>query len=341
MRIPSLLLLAGLVLYGCAPVVSASSLPSQQASQVTPSTTASAVPSPTLTASSTPSPSPTVLPTPTSPVRTGCQAGAESCLLDWPFPFHAPIFSPGNIVPDPTYRYGSTQDGAREPHHGIDLPNAFGTPVYAAGDGTVIVAGSDKETPVSPWRNFYGNVVVIQHQVPGIGEPVYTLYGHLSKVDVSTGQIVSMGEKIGEVGLSGVAVGSHLHFEVRVGENDYAPSRNPELWLQPGGGETPRNPAILAVRVARVDGTLVPTLLNVEYFSDPSQAEPTQSFPVEAYQRREKYPVNPDDVLGENFVLGNLPAGHYRVTFVYWGTLYERWIDLAPGKLTYVPFEVP
>jgi murein DD-endopeptidase MepM/ murein hydrolase activator NlpD len=270
----------------------------------------------------------------------GCESGAKSCLLDWPFPFQSPIHAPGNAVADPSYRYGATQDGAREPHHGIDLPNTFGTPVYAAGDGTVVMAGSDTETPVSPWRNFYGNVVVLEHHVPGIDEPVYTLYGHLSKVDATSGQTVKAGQKIGEVGLSGVAVGSHLHFEVRVGQDDYASTRNPELWLLPGEPGLSSTSGILAVRVARKDGSLMPLPLSIEYFVDRT-AEPTQIFPVEAYQTREKYPVNPDDILGENYVLGNLPPGNYRVTFVYWGTLYERWVDLSPGKLTFVPFEVP
>jgi peptidase M23-like protein len=261
-------------------------------------------------------------------------------VLAWPFPFERPIHAPSNEIADPTYRYAVTQSGAREPHHGIDLPNTFGTPVYAAAEGTAIVAGSDAETPVSPWKNFYGNVVVLEHQVAGLDRPVYTLYGHLSQIAVSPGQTVGAGQQIGEVGASGVAVGSHLHFEVRVGENDYASSRNPELWLEPARLSDGNQSGILAIRVADSRGRLVPTILNVEYFADPA-GKPARTYPVEGYQTREKYPANSDDVLGENFMLGSLPPGHYRVSFVYWGTLYERRVDIGPGQLTYVPFDVP
>jgi murein DD-endopeptidase MepM/ murein hydrolase activator NlpD len=333
-------LLLGLALNGCAPRAATSTPPTSPPAQPTAIITVTATAFPTLAFTSTPVPSLTPSPSPTVPVRAGCPEGSESCILDWPLPFQRPIQAPGNAIADPTYRYGSTQSGAREPHHGIDMPNAYGTPVYAAADGTVVVAGSDKVTLVSPWPNFYGDVVVLEHQVAGVDAPVYTLYGHLSAIDVSAGQTVTAGQKIGEVGASGVAVGSHLHFEVRLGNNDYGSSRNPELWLVPAMGDDGTQLGLLAVRVAEPDGRLVPTVMNVEYFADPS-GEVTRDYPVEVYGTREKYPVNSDDVLDENFMLGSLPAGHYRVTFVYWGTLYQRWVEIDPGKLTYVPFDVP
>lgn len=262
-------------------------------------------------------------------------------MLDWPFPLDHPIHAPGNDLPDASYRYGATQEGAREPHHGVDLSNAFGTPVYATAGGEVVFAGSDAQDPVSPWRNFYGNVVVLEHNLPGVSEPAYTLYGHLSKVDVSTGEAVSAGEKIGEVGASGVALGSHLHFEVRVGANDYASTRNPELWLAPSysgsGAETAAAGGSLAVRAVDAKGNFLPLVLELQYFADPA-GPMTKTFPVEVYNRREKFPVNSDDALGENFVLGSLPPGRYRLSFIYWGALYERWVDVAPGKLTFTEF---
>jgi murein DD-endopeptidase MepM/ murein hydrolase activator NlpD len=221
----------------------------------------------------------------------------------------------------------------------------FGSPVYAAADGKVLVAGSDAETPVSPWQNFYGNVVVLEHELAGLDEPVFTLYAHLSEVEVSAGDSVAGGDKIGEVGASGVALGSHLHLEVRVGANDYASTRNPELWLAPlqlsqNSSSVSGNGGVLAVRVVEPDGRLVPTVLSVEHFQDPN-GPVTGVYPVEPYQTREKYPVNRDDVLGENFLLGDLPPGRYKVSFIYFGALYQRWIDVVPGKLTYVPFNVP
>ena len=74
----------------------------------------------------------------------------------------------------------------------------------------MIFAGLDSKPVYSPWSNYYGNLVVIEH--PG---GLYTLYAHLSKILVEQGQTVAAGDQIGEVGQTGVAIGSHLHFEVR------------------------------------------------------------------------------------------------------------------------------
>ena len=60
---------------------------------------------------------------------------------------------------------------------------------------------------------------------------VFAVY--LRSVDVRVGQRVEAGSLLGLVGLTGVAIGAHLHFEVRVGANDYESTRNPELWLLP------------------------------------------------------------------------------------------------------------
>jgi murein DD-endopeptidase MepM/ murein hydrolase activator NlpD len=57
----------------------------------------------------------------------------------------------------------------------------------------------------------YGNCVIIQN-----GTGVSTLYGHLSSIDVTVGNVVNKGEFIGRVGMTGVATGPHLHFEVRI-----------------------------------------------------------------------------------------------------------------------------
>jgi LysM repeat protein len=88
-------------------------------------------------------------------------------------------------------------------HEGVDLAAPVGTPVHAAGGGTVAFAG---------WNSYgYGNVVVIAHG------PVFTIYGHLSSYNVSCGQTVSAGNIIGEVGSTGRSSGPHLHFEMRDG----------------------------------------------------------------------------------------------------------------------------
>lgn len=87
-------------------------------------------------------------------------------------------------------------------HTGIDFAGKIGTPVKAAWGGDVIETGT---------RNGYGNVVVIDHH-----DGKVTLYGHLSMIDVEVGQPVEPGEKVGEIGMTGLATGPHLHFEIRV-----------------------------------------------------------------------------------------------------------------------------
>ena len=115
---------------------------------------------PTLTATTIPSTAtffPTETPIPCDPLA------ADFCIVDGHFVFQRPILPPANDSVERTYPYASTAGGTREPHHGVEFENATGTPVHAAADGEVVFAGPDKEVVYSPWRNFYGNVVVIRH----------------------------------------------------------------------------------------------------------------------------------------------------------------------------------
>jgi len=85
-------------------------------------------------------------------------------------------------------------------HSGIDFVSKVGTPILAAGNGTVLRAG---------WDGAYGLTVEIKH-----AEGYVSKYAHASKVDVTIGQAVTRGQKIAEVGLTGRTTGAHLHFEV-------------------------------------------------------------------------------------------------------------------------------
>lgn len=86
-------------------------------------------------------------------------------------------------------------------HAGVDFPAPVGTPVTAAGWGTVVAAGYD----ASGW----GNMVVVGHRFG-----LRTLYAHLASIDVATGQSVGVGQRLGTVGATGRASGPHLHFEL-------------------------------------------------------------------------------------------------------------------------------
>ena len=87
-------------------------------------------------------------------------------------------------------------------HNGVDYGAPTGTPIRAVGDGVVEFAGQ---------QNGYGNVLEIRH-----GNARSTLYAHLSRIDVTRGQHVEQGQRIGAVGATGWATGPHLHFEVKV-----------------------------------------------------------------------------------------------------------------------------
>jgi murein DD-endopeptidase MepM/ murein hydrolase activator NlpD len=87
-------------------------------------------------------------------------------------------------------------------HTGLDFPAAAGTPVHAAGVGTVSYAGYN--------TGGYGNLVVVTHRLG-----FETWYAHLSSVAVGAGAVVNSGTILGAVGATGHATGPHLHFEVR------------------------------------------------------------------------------------------------------------------------------
>ncbi len=87
-------------------------------------------------------------------------------------------------------------------HSGVDIAAPSGTPVGSAAAGIVAFAG---------WSGGYGNLVVVDH-----GDGLATAYAHLSRTAVRTGQSVSQGQEIGNVGCTGLCTGPHLHFEVRV-----------------------------------------------------------------------------------------------------------------------------
>jgi murein DD-endopeptidase MepM/ murein hydrolase activator NlpD len=90
------------------------------------------------------------------------------------------------------------------PHHGIDYAAPYGTPVSAAGDGTVVFSGR---------KGQYGKLVGIRHP-----NGYTTYYGHLSRIPkgMSAGRKVAQGDVIGYVGATGLATGPHLHYEMRV-----------------------------------------------------------------------------------------------------------------------------
>jgi len=87
----------------------------------------------------------------------------------------------------------------RRPHYGIDVAGPEGTPVVAPADGKVVLA--------MPEMYFEGNAVFLDH-----GHGLKSVFMHLSALDVSEGQIVRRGERIGAIGATGRVTGAHLHW---------------------------------------------------------------------------------------------------------------------------------
>ncbi len=242
---------------------------------------------------------------------------------------------PGRNTIDGSYRFGSTQGGRRDPHHGVEFLNSLGTPVFAAADGEVIIAGDDLTTLYSPYYNFYGNLVILAHDVPDLQTTLYTLYAHLSEVTVAPGDMVQAGEQVGLVGMSGAATGSHLHFEVRLGENDYAAVRNPELWLEPLPDETGSQQGALAGELIPPAGYYlkIPSIV-IEQLTGKAGDALSRVY-VGTY---EEGVLNGQPPWNESFAVGDLSPGWYRVSFVQYG-MQQREFQIQPGELTVITFD--
>jgi len=135
----------------------------------------------------------------------GYVAGNQSSGFTWPLPCSTRV----------TSRFGNRSDpftGESRYHSGIDIDGYGndGAPVVAAASGEVITASYDGS---------YGNYVIIDHGGTS------TVYAHMSGLAVSVGQSVSQGQTIGYVGATGRATGTHLHFEVYVGDGRVDPTQ--------------------------------------------------------------------------------------------------------------------
>lgn len=111
-------------------------------------------------------------------------------------------------------------------HNGIDYAAKTGTPIRTVGDGVVQFAG---------WSNSYGNVVYIDH-----GDKRVTVYAHMSRMDVATGDKVTQGQFIGAVGSTGMSTGPHLHFEFKI-DGEF---QDPQIIAQESAAASPVAKAI-------------------------------------------------------------------------------------------------
>ena len=226
------------------------------------------------------------------------------------------------------YPYGTNAGGKFFWHSGIDIQNPQGTTILAVGDGTVTFAGPDDQIAVGPWPEFYGQAVIIEHDQRWVGQPVYTLYGHVSRVLVQPGQQVKAGDPIAEVGQLGVAIGPHLHLEVRVGAATYNDVRNPDLWVRsdPGFG-------VIAGRVVDYQNYFVPVqLVTLHRAADPGRFwRQTYTYPDNIVKSDEQY--------GETFTFSDVPVGNYLLKTFFDGRQLTLPVTVTNGATSFVLFQ--
>ncbi len=240
------------------------------------------------------------------------------------FYFSRPIAADEINWPLADYRYG----GVFLPdvvHTGVDIPTDIGTPVFAAGSGEVTWAGYGLYRGVVNVDDPYGLAVLIRHDFGYNGQTLYTLYGHLDRVDVIKGQYLETGEQIGLSGQTGKVTGPHLHFEVRLGKDGVFTTRNPELWLVP-----PQGWGVLVGRVMTSGGrNLENQLVTVRSLTS------NQVWHAKTYNRGA---ARSDEYYRENMVISDLPAGRYEVHVDYQGNNQYLEIEIFPGEVSFFSY---
>ena len=245
-----------------------------------------------------------------------------------------PIAPRDNPFIDQTYRYGSTMGGNFQQHQGVEFNNPDGTPVLAAGAGTVVLAGRAEAGALT---------VTIRHDTTvtkgGVTYRLYSTYYHNSSLSVKEGERVRAGQEIAKVGNTGRATNDHLHLELSASPTDslraivdssqrFPPyTTNAELWLEPLPGT-----GIVAGQVVGADGAPVKQA-RIYGIVKREPRETPFSFAETYGDKGHAHPL-----YGEHFAVGDVPAGSYVVGTEIGGKRVLRRITVAPGKLTWVVF---
>ncbi len=224
------------------------------------------------------------------------------------------------------YRYGYLFYS--EPHTGIDIPAPRGTPILAAGSGTVIHAGYGLYFLNDPYRDPYGIAVAIKHDFGYGGQMIYTVYGHMDEVFVYRGQKVEAGEAIGVIGMTGNTSGPHVHLEVRLGDTTFFGTRNPELWISP-----PQGWGVLVGSVTEAGGRKLPKVK-----AKIVRQETQQIFEAVTYAQGS---LNSNSYYDENLVLGDLLPGRYSLLLEHNQVIYKTDdLVIQPGQVSYFHFRL-
>lgn len=224
------------------------------------------------------------------------------------------------------FYYGYGSDGPENQwriHTGLDMPNPIGETLRAAGSGTVEWAGEGFQNTSS-----YGKVVFIRHDFGFNGQPLYTLYAHLAAVLVFPGQIVQEGDAIGLIGNTGQVSGPHVHFEVRMGGENYGNTYNPHLWMVPYVGT-----GVIAGRVLDANGDWVMDAdVTIRSIATGTITDTTTTYIFQGTQ----IDVNPDPVWRENFAVGDVPVGRHEVITTINGVRRSQVVTVVEGTTSFV-----
>jgi murein DD-endopeptidase MepM/ murein hydrolase activator NlpD len=247
-----------------------------------------------------------------------------------------PIAPGDNRFIDQTYRYGSTMGGNFQQHQGVEFNNPDGTPVLAAGPGTVVLAGKAEAGALT---------VTVRHDTTvtrdGVSYRLYSTYYHNSSLMVRAGDRVGPGQVIAKVGNTGRATNDHLHLELSASPTDslgaivdssqrFPPyTTNPELWMEPLPGT-----GIVAGQVFARDGAPV-RQARIYGIVKREPDETPYSFAETYGDKGHSHPL-----YGEHFALGDVPAGDYVMGTEIDGKRVLRRITVAPGLLTWVVFRL-
>lgn len=248
-----------------------------------------------------------------------------------------PLPGGGRLLYTDWLPYGYDAGGRYLLHNGIDAAEPLGTPVLAAAGGTVVVAGDDYSR-LYGWRcDWYGHLVVIELDQRWRDQPVYIVYGHVLNLTVLPGERVSLGQQVAEVGFGGAARNPHLHFEVRVGSNEFGATRNPFLWLEP-----PATRGLIVGRLVDPEGRPWQGVTVAAV----GRSEGTGTHTTWTYLGDPQNLANPDESFAENFVLADLRPGEYELYVELQGEVYQQLVEVVAGEiisieLTTLPLKTP
>ncbi len=305
----------------------------------------------TVTLTPQPRYTPTLTPTPKAP-QFSLPTRPKARLTAWrppayPVPWapnyhdHFYLSRPVNATdidyPATTYGYGNVFFD-NVVHTGIDIPGEIGTPIHAAGDGKIVWAGYGYYRGGSNVLDDpYGKVVAIKHTFGYHNQYIYTAYAHLDETTVKVGQYVQAGDQIGLMGETGRTTGPHLHFEVRLGEDDYFATYNPYLWLAP-----PQGWGILVGQVLNWNGRPLEkqrVVLHSNIIAEEQNTEKDRYWITQTYTNQA---INPDPYYQENLVIGDLPAGTYQINIPMpdVGRVFHQVVEIRPGEVTYFSYQL-